>query len=340
MNKLKTVVSDSALRELLVEALENQGAMDYDADPPIVPNPGMDRTTLQLDVDAIEIRHLPRTKGELLIMVRNLLDNVADDQSSELYKKIKDVMSNQQVGKSDFAGAAAAKNSPIPDVKQVANLQRDPNKMENKKSISNIIKSIVEAEMGMGKKRMTLGGAMVDPEDPETFDDPNEPKFLGGKESDSGPFDDEEDETASDWDPEPLGGDLDADDEDEDKPKKRKGRAGLDIGAYGVDGETLEKIGASLGFTQEAAKKAVETAMERFKALHVMDPDKRAELVVTGVNDYIDMLAKSGEMTEEEEEFMRLHPKVVAMSDTFRDFFSKYVKRATRELRADSQDDE
>jgi hypothetical protein len=45
-------------------------------------------------------------------------------------------------------------------------------------------------------------------------------------------------------------------------------------------------------------------------------------------------------MDDEEESFMRQHPEHVAASETFREFFSKYVKRAAREERADSQDDE
>ena len=70
-----------------------------------------------------------------------------------------------------------------------------------------------------------------------------------------------------------------------DSKGKRKSRAGLEIGAYGVDGMTLEKIGEELGFTKEAAKKAIETAMERFKVLHMMDPEDREELVLVGVSD-------------------------------------------------------
>jgi hypothetical protein len=362
------VVSESALRELLSEALENDGAMGYDAEPPIVPNPATDRTTLQLDADPVELRHVPRTKNELIIMVRNLLDDVPDDQSGELYKKIRDIFAGDDVGTRDFAGGHEVKNNVTPDINQARNLQRDPNKMENKKSISSVIKSIVEDAMGGAamsapmagsppvsgadddldeadpkdpkKTAMSLAGRWYDPEDPEDrpgpMGDPEFVKDLGGEE---GPFGDDE-LSDSAWDPELPGGDLDDDDDEEGGEKgKRKSRAGLEIGAYGVDGMTLEKIGEELGFTKEAAKKAIETAMERFKVLHEMEPEDRDELVLVGVSDYINMLGKTGEMTEEEEEFMRLHPKVVAMSDNFRDFFSKYVKKAAREMRADTQDD-
>ena len=353
------VVSESALRELLSEALENDGAMGYDADPPVVPNAATDRTTLQLDADPVELRHLPRSKNELIIMVRNLLDDVPDDQSGELYKKIRDIFAGDDTGTRDFAGAHEMKVKVTPDINQARNLQRDPNKMENK-SISSVIKSIVEDAMsGMStsaptsmpptselaeadptddvsskKKRMGLGGQMIDPMDPEQADADDDVMFVKDDGMEDGPFGDDELSDSS-WDPDTG----DEDDDDDAGDKKRKSRAGLEIGAYGVDGMTLEKIGEELGFTKEAAKKAIETAMERFKVLHMMEPEDRDELVLVGVSDYINMLSKTGEMTEEEEEFMRLHPKVVAMSDSFRDFFSKYVKRAAREMRADTQDD-
>lgn len=327
------IVSESALRELLSEALDNSGAMGHDSDPPVVPNAVVDRTSIQLDADPVELRHLPKTKSELLIMVRNLLDGVDDDQSGELYKKIKDIVSDEEVGEKDFAMATRDRPPITPDINQAIELQRDPIKMENKKNISSVIKMIVESELDKKKSSKVDIKTKADLEDLEPLD----------WEDDSGALDDE-DETDSDWDPESYmkaKEEEEEDDDDEDEsPKKRKSRAGLEIGAYGVDGDTLEKIGSELGFTKEAAKKAVETAMERFKVLHLMEPEERDELVLTGVSDYVDLLTTSGELDAEEEQFMRANPKVVALSDTFRDFFSKYVKKAARNLRADHQDDE
>ena len=337
---MKTIVSESAIRTMIRESLENDRALADDAPPPIVPNPVADRTTVELDTDPIELRHVPTNKNELIIMVRNLLDDVPDDQSSELYRKIKTAFAEGETGRRDFAGARAKPSAP--DINQAREMQRDPSKNESKKmqksSIVNVVKKIVQEalnEADPSKKRMNMAGGFFDPEDPEMQDDPDDVEFLGDTGDDSGPFSDEEDETSSAWDPEPL----DVDDEDEDEsPKRRKSRAGQQIGAYGVDGESFEKIAAEMGFTQEGAFKAVNTAMQRFKALHEMDPEDREEMVLTGINDYIDHLASSEEVSTDEEELMRLHPRIVAMSDEFREFFSKYVKRATREMKADSQD--
>lgn len=352
MNVSKAVVSEAALRELLIEALGNVGAMGHDAPSPIEPNAVIDRPSMELDFDPIEVKALPRSKTELIVMVRNLLDGVEDDQSGELYKKIKNLVGGDEAGKKDFAKAAEA-----PSI-ATDGTDRSKNMGENKlvEAIRNIVEEALSEALpfGFGKGKMKLGGQFEHPNDDE--EGPPEPDFrlLGGSVDDEFKadgsinfdpnediiFDDEKEAmlaklTKSAWDPE------DEEDEDE-KPVAAKGspKKRVDLGTgYGVDGDTFEKIGEKMGFTPEAAKKAVATAMERFKVLHGMDPDDLEDMVLTGVDEYVDMLAKTGEMTDEEESFMRSHPEHVAASETFREFFSKYVKRAAREERADSQDD-
>lgn len=351
----KAVVSESALRELLREALDNVGAMGLDAGAPVTPSAVVDRTSMELDFDPVEVKTLPRTRNELIVMVRNLLDTVDEDQSGELYKKIKTLVAGDEAGTKDFGKAKELPPGTNP-------VDRSTTTMKNEsKNLVEAIRNIVEETLaealpfGFGKGKMKLGGQFENPLDDE--EGPPEPDFqlLGGSMDDERKadgsvnfnpdediiFDDEKEAmlakmTKSAWDPE--------DEEDEDEapaapkgsPKKR-----VDLGTgYGVDGDTFEKIGEKLGFTPEAAKKAVATAMERFKVLHDMDPDDLEDMVLTGVDEYVDMLAKTGEMTDEEESFMRQHPEHVAASETFREFFSKFVKRAVRDDRADSQDDE
>jgi hypothetical protein len=353
----KAVVSESALRELLREALDNVGAMGLDAGAPVTPSAVVDRTSMELDFDPIEVKTLPRTRNELIVMVRNLLDTVDEDQSGELYKKIKAIVAGDVAGTKDFG---KAKELP-PGTNPVDRSTTTMTTKNESKNLVEAIRNIVEETLaealpfGFGKGKMKLGGQFDHPMNDE--EGPEEPDFraLGGSvdddwKSDGTPNFNPDDDiidpeeqmaalaklTKSAWDPE--------DDADEDEapvapkgsPKKR-----VDLGTgYGVDGDTFEKIGEKMGFTPEAAKKAVATAMERFKVLHGMDPDDLEDMVLTGVDEYVDMLAKTGEMDDEEESFMRQHPEHVAASETFREFFSKYVKRAAREERADSQDDE
>jgi len=617
----KPVVSESALRELLREALDNDGAMGHDASAPAVtPNPSMDRPSIQLDINPIEVRHVPRSKNELIVMVRNLLDTVDDDQSGELYKKIKSLIGGDEVGKKDFGRAREqlpadrqnATNDRNIDMKNMKNVgegtladairsiveeameeseqetdvcesddeegapntvrgptwgmrpnaseeapetkrgptwgmrprghdeppetkrssrlgeaimliaaealeeakkknknfdfkkfafkkkgkkavdeadalptkgkkktktsdfgggstcetvqgepfhteiseairfiaaealaeapirintpgsyENDPNgrdttaqqyradragaragdeasaksltlknhfagapksaekarqqagKIRNDKSMgssnfgptdemdeldeANYDAAMAEAEggehklpWGFGKgKFMASGGFDKSLPGDDEFEGPPSDTFAvrGGLTSDEfgGPkgstplwdpnediIDDEEREAAlaaltkSAWDPD--------DDEDEDETPVHAGKKSpkprIDVGTgYGVEGDTFEKIGEKLGFTKEAAKKAVEVAQERFKVLHDMEPDELAELVMTGVDEYIGMLTKTGELDAEEVKYLHDNADKVEDSEEFREFFSKFVKRAAREKRADTQDD-
>ncbi len=576
----RPVVSESALRELLREALENVDARGHDAPAPAVtPNPAMDRASLELDLNPIEVRHVPRGKNELIIMVRNLLDTTDDEQSGELYKKIKSLIGGDDTGKKDFAKAtelppsdasdavsyrsndmkknnmgeatladairdivqeALAENETVDKpvtslgeaIRHIAAEALEEAKKKGKKGLPDSFKknlfkkkgkakneadglpekglptkgkkktktsdfgggSLAEAirdiaanvlseadeieelvrlggkdshairqstpvgsgavaaqaknqksrdwvakdfaakkaaarggDTGMaagmrktvsqagapqtadrlGKTAMAQnpgrGGLVADESDNlEEFDEMDEAnydaavaeadgklpwgfgkgKFMGhggfdtsrpGDENDlEGPpsdtfrarggsaedefnadgtinFDPNEDIsdpeeleavlaklTKSAWDPE--------DDDDGEAPAapagKKSPKPRIDAGTgYGVDGDTFEKIGEKLGFTPEAAKKAVAVAQERFKVLHDMDPDDMAELVMTGVDEYIGMLAKTGELDDADVKYLHDNGDQVENSDNFREFFSKFVKRAAREQRADTQDD-
>ncbi len=221
--------------------------------------------------------------------------------------------------------------------------------------------AVTEAELpfGFGKGRFTGAGVFdtTRPGDENDLEGPPSKTFaaLGGRAEDEfrpdgtpawDPnediiFDDEKEAalaamTKSAWDP---------DEEDEDVGSatplgKKSPKPRIDVGTgYGVDGDTFEKIGEKLGFTPEAAKKAVAVAQERFKVLHDMDPDDMAELVMTGVDEYIGMLAKTGELDAADIKYLHDNADKVEDSDNFRDFFSKFVKRAVRDERADTQDD-
>jgi hypothetical protein len=287
MKMSKAVVSESALRELLREALDNVGAMSIDAAAPVTPSAVIDRTTIELDFDPIEVKSLPRNKNELIVMVRNLLDSVEDDQSSELYKNIKSVISGDKAGKKDFGKAQELSSNVNPINRSNMNMKRESKLVD---AIKNIVEEALSEALpfGFGKGKFTLGGGFQHPDDEE--EGPQDDfRARGGSVDDefksdgTANFDANEDIT----DPEELDAVLakmtksawDPEDEDDDEtpvvpatkasPKKR-----VDLGTgYGVDGDTYEKIGEKMGFTPEAAKKAVATASERFKVLHNMDPD-------------------------------------------------------------------
>lgn len=459
MSDARAVVSEAALRELLREALSNVGAMGHDAPPPVEPNPSMDRPSLELDFDPIEVKAVPRNRNELVIMVRNLLDGVDDDQSGELYKKIKALVGGDQAGTKDFAKAAklpspdkyyvADDNKGSTDMKnmgesklieawaiwvddpshpahsgylkigedgelltfnspQEANAYAAQNVKNGRSRVDRVDENIdVTANVGGARKKVialrskgesklveaikriiTEVGETADDDAPasKVWKGPSRRPYigqgtkmgLGGQihnpaHEEEGPFDDfvsrggsasdemrrdmspsfnpdediiDDDErdaalaalTKSAWDP----------DEDDDNDAlaaaptgKKSPKPRVDVGTgYGVDGETYEKIGEKLGFTKEAAKKAVSIAMERFKALHDLGPDELADMVEEGVDEYIAMLTKTGELTPEDVKFLHDNAEQVTDSDSFREYFAKYVKKLVREERADTQDDD
>lgn len=237
-------------------------------------------------------------------------------------------------------------------------LQKKENKVED--NISKLIKKIAAEAIeeanalpfGFGKGKFTAGGTFRHPDDEEEGpqDDYRARGFSADDEfkadgtvnfnPDDDIIDPEEQEAAlakltkSSWDPE------DEEEEEEEKVKASP-RKRVDLGkGYGVDGDTYDVIGDKFGWTKEGAKKAIETALERFKVLHDMDPEELNDMLLDGADEYIDTLAKTGELDDEEVDFMRKNSDKVMDSDAFREFFSKYVKRAVRDLRADNQDAE
>ena len=436
MKAPKHVVAEAALRELLREALHNDGAPGHDLSSPIVPNPGLDRPSLELDFDPVEVRFAPQSKNELIIMVRNLLDTVEDDQSAELYRRIKGLVAGDSVGQKDFGMARPAppatdnvtrstnmsktnfgesttlasiirdivqESTPghqkpatlaesiraiadeaIEEAKRKQKKAKASPKKESSKAKAKVKASdfgggtLAEAVMriadealteagelpwGFGKGRFTAAGGFdtSKPGDEDDLEGPPSDTFRarGGSADDevrhdNSPafdpnediIDDDEKEaylaslSASDWDP-------DGDDEDgldaviAAAGKKGSPRPRIDVGVgYGVDGDTFEKIGDKLGFTKEGAKKAVETAMERFKALHSLGPDKLAKLVDDGLDSYIAKLEDERDLEDDDIEFLDNNREAVASGDGFREYFSKFVKKAVRDNIADTQDDE
>lgn len=98
----------------------------------------------------------------------------------------------------------------------------------------------------------------------------------------------------------------------------------------GLDGVTYGDIAKEFGFTKEGAKRATVAAMEKFKFMLGLSDAERLEIVLPAMSDYIDELAATGEIDQEDIQFLKQHPKDVAQSDGFRDHMKKYVNRAMR----------
>jgi hypothetical protein len=98
-----------------------------------------------------------------------------------------------------------------------------------------------------------------------------------------------------------------------------------------VGGTSFKEIAAEMGYASESgAKQAVEKALEKAQFVGEMDPDELQILVLTTMNDYIEYLRKSGELTGADVELMKSHPTITAELDGFREFLSKALKKSRK----------
>lgn len=98
-----------------------------------------------------------------------------------------------------------------------------------------------------------------------------------------------------------------------------------------VGGASFKEIAAEMGYASESgAKQAVEKALEKARFVGTMDPDELQILVLTAMNDYIEYLRKSGEVTGADVELMKAHPQITAELEGFREFLSKALKRVNK----------
>ena len=109
------------------------------------------------------------------------------------------------------------------------------------------------------------------------------------------------------------------------------GRTRKNVMQTDVGGASFADIAKELGFaTTSGAKAAVEKAMQKAKFLAGMDPDDLEILTLTAMNDYIDVLKSTGELTGDDVKLMKDHPEIVSSLDGFREFLDKSLKKAQK----------
>lgn len=123
-------------------------------------------------------------------------------------------------------------------------------------------------------------------------------------------------------------------DDEEDSAKRDEpaaGRTRKNVMQTDVGGASFADIAKELGFaTTSGAKAAVEKAMQKAKFLADMDPDDLEILTLTAMNDYIDVLKSTGELTGDDVKLMKDHPEIVSSLDGFREFLDKSLKKAQK----------
>lgn len=113
-------------------------------------------------------------------------------------------------------------------------------------------------------------------------------------------------------------------DEDE-EIERRKMNTMSDVG-----GATFQEIADELGFAVSGAKQAVDKALSKAQFVATMDQDELEVLVLQSMGDYIDKLAKSGELTPEDVQLMKSHPDIVRELDGFREFLDKALRKVRK----------
>lgn len=94
---------------------------------------------------------------------------------------------------------------------------------------------------------------------------------------------------------------------------------------------SFEEIAKELGYAgAPGARQAVQRALEKAKFTATMDPDELEILTLTAMNDYIQFLQKSGELTAADVQLMKDHPNIVSGLDGFREFLDGALKKARK----------
>lgn len=123
-----------------------------------------------------------------------------------------------------------------------------------------------------------------------------------------------------------------ADEPEEEDTRKKRGY--MSTGEAG--GASFDEIAAELGFAgAPGAKAAVEKALQKMRYLMKLPEEERDFLVLAAMDDYINMLNKTGEINPEDVTLLRTHPAVVQDLEGFKDHLHKFVLRGMRAAKGD-----
>jgi hypothetical protein len=122
-----------------------------------------------------------------------------------------------------------------------------------------------------------------------------------------------------------------------DEPERDK-RGYMSTQAAG--GASFDEIAAEFGFAgPQGAKAAVEKALAKMRYLMKLPEEDRDFLVLAAMDDYINMLSKTGELTPQDVTLLRAHPAIVQDLEGFKDHLHKFVLRGMRDAKADEGGD-
>jgi len=299
----RIVIDESALRDLLREVMESGSNSHLDPDLPVRINPVVDPSASETDPSNTDF--VPQNKIELLSALRAMC-NVDDDADvPNLYITVKDAIEKQ--------GETMKKNQVESTIRM---------------TIRKMLSEISAAE----KKQLAADKlwSELPKVDPSTY--PAVTKVPSGVSSKAGTPADQRakfDKNAAQLQKTFSKMKMSDLEDTEAEPAGKKNVMMTDVG-----GSSFKEIAKELGFAAESgAKQAVEKALS--KATFVLktdmfDPDTLEILVLQSMSDYIDVLASSGELSQDEIKVLKDNPSIVRELEGFREFLDKDIRKVRK----------
>ena len=98
-----------------------------------------------------------------------------------------------------------------------------------------------------------------------------------------------------------------------------------------VSGASFKDIATEMGYASESgAKKAVELALQKARFVATMDENELEIIVLTAMNDYVEKLNKTGELSPADVKLLKDHPNIVSELDGFREFLDGVLRKARK----------
>lgn len=286
---MKIAVTEKAIRDYVNEMMMGSGVSDS------VRSPVNISSTVDPSAAATEPmndKFKPQNRTELKSALSQLIDQISDDESPDVFMKMKDFLKNKK--------------------------ENEMNKQE--KVAESFIRSAVRKmldEAGKKKEKDPLNINDLPPVKKIPFG-VHGSEFMRRTEKNKSNLQRIMNKST-------LG-----DEEEREYPEApAPGRERKNVMQTDVSGASFKDIAKEFGFASESgAKAAVERAMKKAKFLSSMDPDDLEILTLTAIGDYIEVLKNTGELTDADVRLLKDHPQIISTLDGFREYFDKEIKRA------------
>lgn len=289
---MKVVVTEKSIRKYLNELMSmGWGGERTMSSSPVDVSPVVD--PLAAVTDPSNDKFKPRNRVELKPALSAMLDQISDDCAADIFDAMKDVIED-----------------------------KDKNKEKEEEMKKDKTESVVRAAV-----RKMLSEAGYDPNDPKMPPVKKIPYGVHGAEYMRN-LEKRKGDLRKSLEKSTLG-----DDEDETTSSEQPvaGRTRKNVMQTDVAGASFKDIAEELGFaTTSGAKAAVEKAMRKAQAVSGMDPDELQIVTLTAMNDYVEYLRKSGELTTADVKLLKDNPDIVATLDGFREFLDKSLSKALK----------